>query len=180
MEQQFITFQSVQDSYQLLQDLGASPRLMQHVKLVGEAAEMLISQFQKLGISFDSDWIRAGVAFHDVGKILHPSELIEKGNEHEAAGEMLLLSQGVDPKIARCCRSHGQWQKIECDFEELVVALADNLWKGKRNTELENKVTTKVAAMCHQDYWNLFVNLDGGFEEVAAGGDLRLSRSVAP
>lgn len=179
MEQQFITFQSVQDSYQFLQDLGASPQLMQHVRLVGEAAEILISQFQKLGISFDLDWIRSGVAFHDVGKILHPSELIEKGNEHEKAGEMLLLSQGVDPKIARCCRSHGQWQKIECEFEELVVALADNLWKGKRNTELENKVITKVAAMYKQDYWNVFVELDDGFEKVAAGGDLRLSRSVS-
>jgi HD domain len=179
MEQQFVTFQSIQDSYQLLQDLGASPRLMQHVKLVGEAAEMLIFQFQKLGISFDADWIRLGVAFHDVGKILYPSELVEKGNEHEAAGEMLLLSQGVDPKIARCCRSHGQWQTIECSFEELVIALADNLWKGKRNTDLENKVITKVAAICHQDYWNMFVGLDGRFEEVAAGGDLRLSRSVA-
>ena len=145
MEQQFITFQSVQDSYKLLHELGASSRLIRHVKLVGEAAEMLISQFQKLDISFDSDWFRLGVAFHDVGKILHPSELIEKGNEHEEAGEMLLLSRGVDPKIARCCRSHGQWQKIECDFEELVVALADNLWKGKRNTELENKVITKVV-----------------------------------
>jgi hypothetical protein len=90
-----MTSQSIQHNYRLLQDLGASPRLIQHVKLVGEAAEILILQFQKLGISFDSDWIRSGVAFHDAGKILHPSELIEKGNEHEAAGEILLLSQGV-------------------------------------------------------------------------------------
>jgi HD domain len=178
MEQQSITFESVQDSYKFLQNLGASPHLMQHVKLVGEAAELLILQFQQLDISFDSDWIRLGVVFHDVGKILHPSELIKKGNEHETAGEILLLSHGVDPKIARCCRSHGQWQQIECDFEELVVALADNLWKGKRNTELENKVITKVANMCHQDYWNIFIGLDSGFEKIAAQGDLRLSRSI--
>jgi hypothetical protein len=69
---------------------------------------------------------------------------------------------------------------MACDFEELVIALADNLWKGKRNTELENKVITNAAAMCQQDYWNIFVNLGSGFEEVAAGGDLRLSRSVPP
>jgi hypothetical protein len=36
---------------------------------------------------------------------------------------------------------------MACDFEELVIALADNLWKGKRNTELENKVITNAAAM---------------------------------
>ena len=173
-----MTFQCIQDPYQLLQDIGASPRLIQHVKLVGEAAEMLILQFQNLSISFDLDWVRLGVIFHDAGKILHPSELIEKGNEHEAAGEMMLLAQGVDPLIARCCRSHGQWQTMECSFEELVVALADHLWKGKRNTDLENKVITKAATMCHQDYWDIFVVLDGGFEEVAAGGDLRISRSV--
>jgi hypothetical protein len=172
-----MTFQSTQNNYRLLQDLGASPRLIQHVKLVGEAAEILILQFQKLGISFDSNWVRSGVAFHDAGKILHPSELIEKGNKHEAVGEMLLLAQGVDPKVARCCRSHGQWQTMECDFEELVVALADNLWKGKRNTELENNVITKVTAMCDQDYWKIFMELDSGFEQVAAGGDSRLSRS---
>lgn len=178
MTQQFITLRSVRDAYQLLQTLGAVPRLMQHVKLVGEAAELLIPQFQKLGISFDSNWIRLGVAVHDVGKILHPSELMAKGNKHEAAGEMLLLSQGIDPRIARCCRSHGQWQTIKCDFEELVVALADNLWKGKRNPELENKVITAVAAMSDRDYWDIFVELDSSFEKVAAGGDLRLVRSV--
>jgi hypothetical protein len=169
---------SIREAYEFLQDLGASSHLIQHVKLVGEAAEILILQFQKLGISFDADWIRLGVVFHDVGKILHPTELTNKGNQHEAQGEILLLSEGVDPKIARCCRSHGQWQKKECDFEELVVALADNLWKGKRNTELENRVITKVASLIHKDFWDLFVIIDSGFEEIARKGDLRLSRSV--
>ena len=169
MKRQFTTFQSVQDSYQFLQYLGASPRLVQHVKLVGEAAEMLILQFQKVGIAFDADLIRSGVVFHDVGKILHPSELMEKGNKHEMAGELLLLAKGVDPKIARCCRSHGQWQKLECSFEELVVALADNLWKGKRITELENKAISKAAVRSGKDYWDIFMALDGEFEKIAAG-----------
>jgi HD domain len=178
MKQQFKTFYSVRDTYKLLQELGASPHLIQHVKLVGEAAEKLILQFQQLAFQFDPDWIRLGVAFHDVGKILHPLELTEKGTQHEAAGEMLLLSQNIDPKIARCCRSHGQWQQLECSFEELVVALADNLWKGKRNTELEHQVITKIAAICDRDYWDIFVDLDSGFEEIAAKGNSRLARSI--
>ena len=119
-----------------------------------------------------------GVAFHDTGKILHPLELLEKGNRHEAAGETLLLSQGIDPKIARCCRSHGQWQQLECSFEELVVALADNLWKGKRNRELEERVIAKVARMSMQDDWDIFVSLDDRFEEISRGGDLRIARSI--
>jgi hypothetical protein len=178
MEYQFENFQSVQAAYKLLAELGAPDRLIKHVKLVGEAAEILILQFQNLGISFDPDWIRLGVAFHDVGKILHPSELVEKGNRHEATGEVLLLAKNVDPKIARCCRSHGQWQQMECSFEELVVALADNLWKGKRHPKLEKLVIDKVAQMRRADYWDVFINLDSKFEEIAATGDFRLSRSM--
>jgi hypothetical protein len=178
MSQDFRYFQSVRDAYELLEELGASDRLIQHVKLVGEAAEELITQLQKLGISFDSEWVRVGVAFHDVGKILHPVELVEKGNQHEAAGELLLLAQNVDPKVARCCRSHGQWQYMECSFEELVVALADHLWKGKRNVELESKLITAVTGISGRDYWEIFIDLDSGFELIAAGGDRRLDRSL--
>ncbi|WP_310419560.1 HD domain-containing protein [Chamaesiphon sp. OTE_8_metabat_110] len=178
MKQSFKSFQSVYDCYQLLQDLGAKLRLIQHVKLVGEAAEILISQLQQLDILFDREWIRLGVAFHDTGKILYPSELVDRGNRHEAAGELMLLEQGVDPRIARCCRSHGQWQQLECSLEELIVALADNLWKGKRNNELEHRVVTKIADMLDRDYWEMFITLDSGFEEVAAAGASRLSRSI--
>ncbi len=172
------TFKSVRDAYRSLAELGAPPHLIQHVKLVGEAAEMLIVQFQKLDLAFDRDWIRWGVAFHDTGKILHPSELVEKGNRHEVAGEILLLERGIDPKIARCCRSHGQWQQLECSFEELVVALADNLWKGNRNRELEDRIIGKVAQMLGKDYWEVFGCLDDKFEEIAASGDSRLARSL--
>ena len=178
MEQQVLTFQSLSDAHKFIAELGAPDRLIRHVKLVGEAAEILILQFQQLGLELDSDWIRLGVAFHDVGKILHPSELVEKGNQHEAAGERLLLERGIDPKIARCCRSHGQWTKLECSLEELVVGLADCLWKGKREPRLEHRVITKIADMLDRDYWEIFIAVDIGFEEIAAVGASRLSRSV--
>ncbi len=83
MSQHFKRFQSVQAAYELIKELGGSDRLIQHVKLVGEAAEELIVIFQNLGISFDSACVRLGVAFHDVGKILHLLELVEKGTETE-------------------------------------------------------------------------------------------------
>jgi HD domain len=169
--------QSVADVYQLLKVLGATPRLVQHLKLVGEAAELLIMQLQKRNIPFDPNYVRLGVAVHDAGKILHPIELREPGNQHEASGETLLLTHGIDPKIARCCRSHAQWSKMPCAFEELIVTLADNLWKGKRNPELENRVITEIAGLLQQDYWNLFVDLDSAFEQIAATGDDRLTRS---
>jgi hypothetical protein len=38
MTQQFKTFDVVEDAYELLEDLGATTHLIQHVRLVGEAA----------------------------------------------------------------------------------------------------------------------------------------------
>jgi hypothetical protein len=63
-------------------------------------------------------------------------------------------------------------------LEELVVALADNLWKGKRNNELEYRVINKIANVLDRDYWEIFITLDSGFEEVAAAAADRLSRSM--
>ncbi len=177
MKQQFEIFDSIEDAYKFLQDLDAPSDLIQHVKLVAEAAEILILQFEQLNLSFDPEWIRLGVAFHDIGKILYPAELNKRGNQHEAAGEQLLLDRGIDPKIARCCRSHGQWNQMECSFEELAVALADCLWKGNRNVELEHLMISRSAQILNQDYWDVFIKLDDLFEEIARSGDLRLSRS---
>jgi hypothetical protein len=43
INQTFIFFQSVRDAYKLLEDLGAADRLIQHVQLLGEAADELIA-----------------------------------------------------------------------------------------------------------------------------------------
>jgi HD domain len=166
---------SLNEAYQLLEDLGALPKLILHVQLVNEAAEQLLVQLEHLRIPIDRQWVIFGVAFHDAGKILHPGELIAKGNYHEAAGETLLLKHGLDPTIARCCRSHAQWQEMDCALEELCVALADNLWKGKRNQALEKIVIDRMEI--GRDYWKIFMVMDGCFEAIAAGGDGRLLRS---
>jgi hypothetical protein len=164
-----------QDAYQLMQQLGATPKLLRHVQLVGEAAELLVAELQYFQL--DDRLIRLGVAIHDAGKILHPQELSHPGNQHEADGETLLLSHGVEPAIARCCRSHAQWQTMACSLEELMIALADNLWKGKRNQSLEDLVIRELASRSQQDYWYVFMQMDACFEQIAAGGDNRLLRS---
>jgi HD domain len=171
------TFVSVDDAYIFLKELGASSKLIVHVKLVAEASELLIAKLRSLDIGFDISFVRLGVAFHDVGKILHPEELQVKGINHEAAGEQLLLANGIDAKLARCCRSHGQWQTMECTSEELLVALADTLWKGKRNQDLENLVVKKLSKQYSKDYWELFMEMDACFEKIAEDGYSRLMRS---
>jgi hypothetical protein len=171
------TPRSASEAHDLLRQLGAPPRLVTHVELVGEAGEELLAQLARMGVHLDATLVRLGVALHDAGKILHPSELDGSGAHHEPDGERLLLAHGVDPKVARCCMSHARWREMECSMEELLVALADKLWKGARNAELERRVIESVATKLGKDMWDVFVELDTCFEEIAARGSERLERS---
>jgi len=165
------------DAFSLLAELGAPPRLVTHAHLVGEAGDRLVVLVAGMGVALDANLVRVGVALHDVGKTLHPGELDGPGERHEADGERLLLERGVDPVIARVCRSHAQWATMESSLEELLVALADKLWKGVRARRLEEVVIDAIATRLGQARWDVFVTLDDGFEAIAAGGDERLARS---
>jgi hypothetical protein len=173
----FRSFQNIDKAHQFLQELAAPLSLIIHVQLVAEAAEILISKFHELKIDFDADFIRLGVTFHDAGKILHPEELTDRGNNHEIDGERFLIANGIDPKLARCCLSHARWQTMECSFEELCIALADTLWKGKRNPQLEESIVKILADRSSRDYWDIFIEIDSCFEAIANDGVRRLLRS---
>ncbi|MBW4601884.1 MAG: hypothetical protein KME29_20485 [Calothrix sp. FI2-JRJ7] len=66
---------------------------------------------------------------------------------------------------------------MECSLEELLVALSDKLWKGKREAKLEEEVINRLSKLTGQDYWHLFIDLDNHFEMIASGGEERLVRS---
>ncbi|MEO7034245.1 MAG: HD domain-containing protein [Polyangiaceae bacterium] len=161
----------------LLSDLGAPPRLLRHVELVGEAAELLVAQFEQVGAPLRADLVWIGVVLHDTGKVVHQGELNGPGGEHEPEGERLLLARGVTAELARICMSHARWRQMEVSTEELVVALADKLWKGVRNAELEERTLDVVAKSLGKERWDLFVEFDTLFEDIAAGGAERLERS---
>lgn len=169
---------TVATARELLVRLGAPPRLVQHTVLVGEAAELVLEALSARRIPVDADFVRLGVVFHDAGKILHPDELERPGHEHEPAGERLLLGAGVEPRVARCCVSHARWDQDEVSFEERLVALADKLWKGKREPDLEKRVVEEAAARAGCAFWDVFTDLDERFEAIAATGDERLARSI--
>lgn len=165
------------DAYQLLIRLGASARLLLHVQLVGEAADLLMRGYADLGLDLDAQWIELGVAVHDAGKIAHPEELTGPGSLHEPAGKALLLQNDVQQRIAECCVSHAAWRTKGLSLEELSVALADKLWKGKREQDLELLVIDQAALRLGVDRWGVFEALDSVFEEIATGGSDRLGRS---
>ena len=165
------------DAYQLLKRLGAPPRLLLHVQLVGEAADMLVEGYEKLRLDLDAKRIELGVAIHDAGKIVHPEEMSGPGSLHEAEGKRLMLENDVQVEIAECCVSHAAWRSPGLGLEELSVALADKLWKGKREEDLELLVIDKAAQHLGTDRWEVFAALDSVFEDIAAGGTERLQRS---
>jgi hypothetical protein len=165
------------DAYNLLDELNAPPKLITHVKLVLEAAEVIIEECIRYTSSIDYEFIRIGVILHDVGKIIYPDEFIKSGELHESEGERLLLNIGVNPKIARCCLSHSNYNTMECSIEETIIALADNLWKGKRIESLESKVIEWFYNFFDKEIWEVYLKLNETFEIVAAKGLERLIRS---
>lgn len=171
---------SKQEAYALLKSLGAPAELVVHLQLVGEAAEEIINGLGGLKIRFDAEFVRLGVAVHDAGKILDQNELSGPGNSHEPAGAQLLIENGVQPEVARCCLSHARYETMDVSFEELLVALADKLWKGKRVAALELRVIDEAAALLGVDRWRVFADLDACFEAIASRGDGRLARSRSP
>lgn len=168
---------SREDARSLLVTLGAPSHLLRHTELVGEAADALLAAFGAQGVPLDEAFVRAGVVLHDAGKIAHPAELTGAGDAHEPAGERLLLAAGVAPPLARVCLSHARWRTMTVTLEELVIALADKLWKGVRAAELEERVLHEAAARSGRPFWDLFVPLDGCFEGIAEEGHSRLERS---
>lgn len=162
----------------LLASLGASPWLVRHHELVVEAAELLTRRLSReLKVPFEREVVLLGAALHDAGKVLHPSEMHKPGHQHEPAGQALLLSRGVPERLARICVTHASWQREDLTLEELLVALADKLWKGRREPELEARVMKRVAQLTGRTEWQVFDPLDAICEAVAEDGDERLSRS---
>jgi len=169
---------SVDNAITLLVELGAIPHLVQHHRLVAEAATALCDELAVVGLDgFDRTEVVVGAALHDVGKTLHPDEMHGGGSAHERSGYQLLLEHGVPERVARHAWMHAAWEGQEA-LEPVLVALADKLWKGKRVADLEEGAARLVADVSGWDFWSVWSEVDPIFEDVAASADERLTRSV--
>jgi hypothetical protein len=170
---------SAQDGIALLRSLGASPWLVRHHELVVEAAVSICDALEKgLSARFDRDKVLLGASIHDAGKIVHPEEMSAGGNRHEVAGNELLVRSGVPAAIARFCITHAAWDGPDCSIEDALVALADKLWKGKRDEALEKFLVATLATQAKLEQWEVFDRFDAICDAIAADGPARLSRSV--
>lgn len=164
------------DVTRILKQLQVCPRLAVHLALVHDAAfEIVTGLAQRFpDLKFDHQAVLFGAATHDVGKVLHPSELTGPGHRHEDDGPALLEQHGVDSHLARFARSHGAWDKEPLHIEDLLVALADTVWKGQRIDTLEALIVTRIAQAIGKAEWEVFSTLDELVTVIAEKGDERL------
>lgn len=117
---------------ELLVHLDAPPRLLRHIELVHEAAELLLRKLAALHVPVRTDFVRVGVALHDSGKIVRTAELDAPGALHEPEGEALLLRSGVSPELARVCISHARWERRAASAAGLLYARQTSKWRVHR------------------------------------------------
>ncbi len=166
------------DAFMALQMLGAPRRLVVHAQLVLEAADLILAALDQFELGLRTNLVRAGAILHDAGKAVVLGELNAPGHEHEPAGLAALTELGLPADVCAICESHADWQPLSRSLEELLVTLADKLWKGKRIAQLEERVIKIVAEQAGMDLWAVYPSLDEAFEAIAGAGDNRLSRSV--
>lgn len=147
---------------ELVSALMCPPRLAAHLRAVHDAAHRLVGALEERypGLAFDRAAVLFGAATHDMGKTVHLSELSGPGAAHEEAGRALLLDLGVSPELARFCATHGAWTRPGTGLEDLLVSLADKIWKNKRVPDLEDLVVARLAGATGRPAWEEFLALD--------------------
>lgn len=158
----------------LLCEVGAPLRLVAHLRLVHDVAVQLVDWVSKRGLDLgiDSAAVCFGAATHDIGKALYPAELSGPGARHEEAGRDLLIAHGVAPHLARFAATHATWTPAT-GTEDLLVSLADEIWKNKRAPELEDLVVDRLSAASGLPTWDELLKLD---EALTVIGDLANDR----
>jgi len=163
------------DVLNLLAELKAPQRLIAHLTLVHDTALTLTDMLNKLfpKLNFDRNTVLYGAALHDIGKTIITAELSAPGSLHEEAGYHLLRERGIDERVALLARDHSNWENNR-RTENLLAALADNLWKGKRVPVLESLILEKILIDSGEERWVVFMALDEAFEQIASTADERI------
>jgi len=165
------------EAVEALHAAGGTPRLLAHLLLVHDVAATLVEAVDRTWprLRVDAGAVLLGAATHDIGKILYPEEITRLGTDHAEAGETYLLRHGFTPAQARFARTHETWaSEPAARMEDLLVALADQLWKGERNNALEEAITMAIADAVSDAPWAVYMDLDDIATPLADVGPARL------
>lgn len=161
----------------LLRELDAPPRLAAHLRAVHDVAHRLLDWMgeEHPDLVIDRAAVLFGAATHDIGKTIHTGELSGPGSAHEQVGYRLLLDHRIDPAMARFARTHADWTGPGIVIEDLVVSLADKVWKAKRVPDLEQMITDHLATASRRQPWEAFMAIDDFLTLLAEDADRRLA-----
>lgn len=161
----------------LLAKYAATPRLVAHLTIVHDVALKLIKYLKACWptLEFDHQRVLFGAATHDIGKTVATNELTGPGSQHEEIGPQLLLDSGISEAYARFARTHAQWDReASPQLEDLLVAFADKIWKGKRDEALEQEIAQQVARQCQEALWQVYIKLDDIASDLAKDAHNRI------
>ena len=160
----------------LLDEVGAPPRLVAHLTLVHDVACHLLDTLAIVAPAAEllAAAVQFGAATHDIGKSLHPSELSGLGTKHETAGRQLLDARGAG-EYARFCETHGFTEFSQLGLEDLTVIVADKIWKGKRVDELEEAFARSAARATPNEFWTIYQEITSKLDQLSEGAADRLS-----
>jgi len=167
-----------QETAHLLHQVAAPPRLVAHLILVHDVAATLVERVTAAfpEVTFRGEEVLFGASIHDFGKLVERSELTGAGTQHEQRGVELLRSMGVSGERARFAYTHGNRDKVpSVNLEDLLVALADKSWKGKRVDALESKIVGLLSAASKKPEWSCYAELDEIVQELTKDADTRLA-----
>lgn len=162
---------------EVLAAVRAPARLTAHLRLVHDVAARLVARLASAcpALAVDRPAVLFGAAVHDIGKAVHVGELSGAGSAHEGAGYELLLRHGVPDDLARFARTHGAWRAGDLTIEDLLVSLADKIWKGRREADLERLVVDLLAVAGGQQPWEAYLILDDILDDLAADAPARIA-----
>jgi hypothetical protein len=165
------------DVLEILNQRQAPILLKKHLTLV---YNVCIDIIDKLALTWPNlqiikKEILFGAATHDIGKIFETKELYQAGNRHEIVGYEFLISKEISENLARFTKTHGNWTDENLRIEDLIVTLADKIWKGKRIDELEERISKIISNNINADYWDVYTKLDAIISHISVGADNRLN-----
>ena len=162
----------------VLRELRPDTRLIAHLSIVHDVASRLVEAIDMAwpGLAYDRDAVLIGAALHDAGKVRYPEEIAGPGRRHENDGPALLIEHGLQEEYARFARTHAQWaHEAASTLEDLLVALADEAWMGRRNDRLETTLVDRLTSLTHEEPWETFSKLDDILQLVGEDASRRLA-----